>query len=150
MPPARRFKATYAVTLHNEQLQTSFRVQNLDDKPFDFTAALHTYIEVSGRGGQAGGRAGRLCSWLYRRRLPSCCGGLRPAGRRCSSGASQQHHSCITALKLALKPTSRHTVGTTLQQQKKKKKQLLHASVAQSHMLQEPPSYCSNRPSNAT
>jgi D-hexose-6-phosphate mutarotase len=49
--PARRFKATYAVTLHNEQLQTSFRVQNLDDKPFDFTAALHTYIEVSGRAG---------------------------------------------------------------------------------------------------
>lgn len=36
----------YTVTLHGEQLRTDFRVINNDDKPFDFTTALHTYIEV--------------------------------------------------------------------------------------------------------
>ncbi len=32
--------------LHGEQLVCDLRVINTDDKPFDFTAALHTYIEV--------------------------------------------------------------------------------------------------------
>eukprot|EP00879_Flechtneria_rotunda_P032118 GHRR01035275.1.p1 GENE.GHRR01035275.1~~GHRR01035275.1.p1 ORF type:complete len:238 (+),score=80.98 GHRR01035275.1:77-790(+) len=41
-----KFKAVYTVTLHGEQLRTDFRVLNTDDKPFEFTAALHTYIEV--------------------------------------------------------------------------------------------------------
>lgn len=41
-----KFKAVYTVTLHGEQLRTDFRVINTDDKPFDFTSALHTYIEV--------------------------------------------------------------------------------------------------------
>lgn len=41
-----KFKAVYTVSLHGEQLQTQLRVINTDDKPFDFTAALHTYIEV--------------------------------------------------------------------------------------------------------
>ena len=34
------------MTLHGEQLRTEFRVINTGDAPFDFTAALHTYIEV--------------------------------------------------------------------------------------------------------
>lgn len=37
------------MSLHGEQLRTHLRIINTDDKPFDFTAALHTYIEV-GRG----------------------------------------------------------------------------------------------------
>ncbi len=40
------FKAVYTVTLHGEQLRTEFRVINTGDAPFNFTAALHTYIEV--------------------------------------------------------------------------------------------------------
>ncbi|CAL8466860.1 g6396 [Coccomyxa elongata] len=40
------FKAVYTVTLHEEQLRTDLRVMNTGDAPFDFTAALHTYIEV--------------------------------------------------------------------------------------------------------
>lgn len=36
----------YTVTLHGEQLRTDFRVINTGDKPFEFTTALHTYIEV--------------------------------------------------------------------------------------------------------
>jgi glucose-6-phosphate 1-epimerase len=40
------FKAVYTVTLHDEQLRTDFRVINTGDKAFEFTAALHTYIEV--------------------------------------------------------------------------------------------------------
>ncbi len=36
----------YTVTLHGEQLKTDFRVINTGDKPFEFTTALHTYIEV--------------------------------------------------------------------------------------------------------
>ena len=40
------FKAVYTVTLHGEQLRTDFNIQNTGDQPFDFTAALHTYIEV--------------------------------------------------------------------------------------------------------
>ena len=36
----------YTVTLHGEQLKTDFRVINTDDKAFEFTTALHTYIEV--------------------------------------------------------------------------------------------------------
>jgi hypothetical protein len=34
------------VTLHGEQLRTHLRIINTDDKPFDFSTALHTYIEV--------------------------------------------------------------------------------------------------------
>ncbi len=34
------------MTLHGEQLRTEFRVINTGDAPFNFTAALHTYIEV--------------------------------------------------------------------------------------------------------
>jgi glucose-6-phosphate 1-epimerase len=41
-----KFKAVYTVTLHGEQLKTDFRVINTGDKAFDFTTALHTYIEV--------------------------------------------------------------------------------------------------------
>ncbi|EFJ49540.1 hypothetical protein VOLCADRAFT_109718 [Volvox carteri f. nagariensis] len=41
-----KFKAVYSVSLHGEQLNCQLRVINTDDKPFDFTAALHTYIEV--------------------------------------------------------------------------------------------------------
>eukprot|EP00878_Enallax_costatus_P017621 GHUV01018514.1.p1 GENE.GHUV01018514.1~~GHUV01018514.1.p1 ORF type:complete len:169 (+),score=61.26 GHUV01018514.1:556-1062(+) len=41
-----KFKAVYSVTLHDEQLRTDFRVLNTDDKPFEFTAALHSYFEV--------------------------------------------------------------------------------------------------------
>ncbi|KAK9916481.1 hypothetical protein WJX75_003210 [Coccomyxa subellipsoidea] len=40
------FKAVYTVTLHEEQLRTDLRVINTGDQPFDFTAAMHTYIEV--------------------------------------------------------------------------------------------------------
>jgi D-hexose-6-phosphate mutarotase len=40
------FKAVYTVTLHGEKLQTQFTVHNTGGEPFDFTAALHTYIEV--------------------------------------------------------------------------------------------------------
>jgi D-hexose-6-phosphate mutarotase len=40
------FKAVYAVTLHGELLRTDLRIINTGDKPFEFTAALHTYIEV--------------------------------------------------------------------------------------------------------
>lgn len=39
-------QAVYNVRLHGEQLVCDLRVINTDDKPFDFTAALHTYIEV--------------------------------------------------------------------------------------------------------
>lgn len=41
-----KFKAVYAVTLHGELLRTDLRIINTGDKAFDFTAALHTYIEV--------------------------------------------------------------------------------------------------------
>jgi len=41
-----KFKVVYNVSLHGEVLRTDLRVINTDDKPFDFTAALHTYIEV--------------------------------------------------------------------------------------------------------
>ena len=40
------FKAVYAVSLHGEMLRTDLRIINTGDKPFEFTAALHTYIEV--------------------------------------------------------------------------------------------------------
>ncbi len=40
------FKAVYTVTLHEEQLRTDLRVINTGNEPFDFTAAMHTYIEV--------------------------------------------------------------------------------------------------------
>lgn len=34
------------MTLHGELLRTDLRIINTGDKAFDFTAALHTYIEV--------------------------------------------------------------------------------------------------------
>lgn len=40
------FKAAYTVTLHGETLRTQLRVANTGSETFDFTAALHTYIEV--------------------------------------------------------------------------------------------------------
>jgi glucose-6-phosphate 1-epimerase len=40
------FKAVYTVTLHGELLRTDLRIINTGDNPFDFTSALHTYIEV--------------------------------------------------------------------------------------------------------
>lgn len=43
-----KFKVVYTITLHGEELRTDFRVINTDDKPFEFTAALHTYFEVLG------------------------------------------------------------------------------------------------------
>jgi glucose-6-phosphate 1-epimerase len=39
-------QAVYSVGLHGEQLRTHLRVINTDDKPFEFTAALHSYFEV--------------------------------------------------------------------------------------------------------
>ncbi|KAL4856677.1 putative glucose-6-phosphate 1-epimerase [Chlorella vulgaris] len=41
------FEVAYSVSLHGELLQADMRVQNTGDKPFEFTAALHSYIEVS-------------------------------------------------------------------------------------------------------
>ena len=41
-----KFKVVYSVALHGETLRTDLRVLNTDDKPFDFSAALHSYIEV--------------------------------------------------------------------------------------------------------
>jgi Aldose 1-epimerase len=41
-----KFKAVYTITLHGEQLRTDLRVLNTGDKPFTFTAALHSYFEV--------------------------------------------------------------------------------------------------------
>ncbi len=34
------------MTLHGELLRTDLRIINTGDKPFEFTSALHTYIEV--------------------------------------------------------------------------------------------------------
>ena len=43
-----KFNAKYTVTLKDDELATDFTVTNTDDKPFDFTAALHTYWSISG------------------------------------------------------------------------------------------------------
>lgn len=40
------FKAVYTITLVDEALRADLRVINTDDKPFEFTAALHSYFEV--------------------------------------------------------------------------------------------------------
>lgn len=40
------FKAVYTVTLHGDRLLTHFAVHNTGTQAFEFTAALHTYIEV--------------------------------------------------------------------------------------------------------
>eukprot|EP00891_Asterochloris_glomerata_P002420 jgi/Astpho2/2420/Aster-05671 len=40
------FKAVYTVTLHGELLRTDLRIINTGHTEFDFTSALHTYIEV--------------------------------------------------------------------------------------------------------
>jgi glucose-6-phosphate 1-epimerase len=40
------FRVVYSVALHGELLRADMRVLNTGLKPFDFTAALHTYIEV--------------------------------------------------------------------------------------------------------
>lgn len=42
------FKAVYSVALHGDILRTDMRVLNTGDTTFDFTAALHTYLEVAG------------------------------------------------------------------------------------------------------
>jgi glucose-6-phosphate 1-epimerase len=41
------FRAAYRVTLHGEALRTELAISNTGASPFTFTAALHTYIEVS-------------------------------------------------------------------------------------------------------
>ena len=41
------FMAAYTVTLHGETLKTRLTVTNTGGEAFDFTAALHTYIEVA-------------------------------------------------------------------------------------------------------
>ena len=42
------FEATYEVTLRREKLKMELRVKNgSETKPLDFTAAIHTYIEVT-------------------------------------------------------------------------------------------------------
>jgi glucose-6-phosphate 1-epimerase len=42
------FKVAYSIALHGEILRTDMRVMNTGDSTFDFTAALHTYLEVAG------------------------------------------------------------------------------------------------------
>lgn len=41
-----KFKAVYTVSLHGQQLQTELKVFNTDTAPFEFSSALHSYIEV--------------------------------------------------------------------------------------------------------
>jgi len=41
------FEATYKVTCAADRLATEFTVTNTGDKPFDFTAALHSYWSIS-------------------------------------------------------------------------------------------------------
>ena len=43
-----QFNAKYTVALKDDSLDTEFTVTNTGSKPFDFTAALHTYWSVSG------------------------------------------------------------------------------------------------------
>jgi len=43
-----KFEAKYTVTLTGDSLNTELCVTNTDDKPFDFTAALHSYWSISG------------------------------------------------------------------------------------------------------
>lgn len=42
-----KFDATYTVALGEESLATELTVTNTDSKPFDFTAALHSYWSIS-------------------------------------------------------------------------------------------------------
>jgi len=42
-----KFRAQYALELTDDALKTEFCVTNTGDKPFDFTAALHTYWSCS-------------------------------------------------------------------------------------------------------
>mmetsp|Transcript_41365 Transcript_41365/g.72652 ORF Transcript_41365/g.72652 Transcript_41365/m.72652 type:complete len:228 (+) Transcript_41365:134-817(+) len=42
-----KFEAKYAVTLKEDRLATELTVTNTDSKPFDFTAALHSYWSIS-------------------------------------------------------------------------------------------------------
>jgi hypothetical protein len=65
--PAPTPHQVYTVTLHGEQLRTDFRVINNDDKPFSFTAALHTYFEV-----------GALLAALSSCRKPQACTPIKP------------------------------------------------------------------------
>eukprot|EP00898_Chlorokybus_atmophyticus_P005573 jgi/Chlat1/6016/Chrsp4S06197 len=41
------FRAVYSVTLQPTRLRCDFRIVNTDTKPFDFTAALHTYFAAN-------------------------------------------------------------------------------------------------------
>eukprot|EP01026_Neomeris_dumetosa_P042682 TRINITY_DN3561_c0_g1_i4.p4 TRINITY_DN3561_c0_g1~~TRINITY_DN3561_c0_g1_i4.p4 ORF type:complete len:164 (-),score=29.46 TRINITY_DN3561_c0_g1_i4:104-595(-) len=44
-----KFKAVYTISLQGEEtLKLDLRVVNTDDKPFEFTGALHSYFEVNG------------------------------------------------------------------------------------------------------
>jgi|WetSurSiteA1Bulk_404760.scaffolds.fasta_scaffold20962_1 glucose-6-phosphate 1-epimerase len=40
------FKADYTISLEKDSLSLSLKIQNTDDHPFKFTAALHTYFRV--------------------------------------------------------------------------------------------------------
>ena len=55
------FACTYTVTLKPDRLATEFRVHNPGDAPFEFTAALHSYLSASSVGAVTvvGGFAGK-------------------------------------------------------------------------------------------
>lgn len=40
------FHLTYTVSLRNNSMETSLRVENIGDKPFDFQALFHSYLHV--------------------------------------------------------------------------------------------------------
>lgn len=42
-----RFRLEFTVTLQNQHLRMALTVHNVDDKPFTFSAALHTYFSIS-------------------------------------------------------------------------------------------------------
>ena len=77
------FKAVFTVSLHGELLRTDLRIHNTGDEAFDFTAALHTYIEVLDIGvAKVRGLQGLryldkvrwMCAALDVRRLVACWG----------------------------------------------------------------------------
>ncbi|KAG2642801.1 hypothetical protein PVAP13_2KG214900 [Panicum virgatum] len=41
------FQALYKVSLHSTSLSTTLKITNMDDKPFSFNSALHTYFRAS-------------------------------------------------------------------------------------------------------
>lgn len=52
------FHALYKVILESNTLSTELKVTNVDDKPFTFTSALHTYFRASVSGASVGGLKG--------------------------------------------------------------------------------------------